>query len=63
MMHTWFEDWERACRICGCTGVHACPEIPFGEPCHWVAEDLCSACAPVAEGRACRLDARPGQAP
>jgi hypothetical protein len=35
----------RACRVCGCTDLHACPG-----GCYWVAEDLCSACAaPPAE--------------
>ena len=41
-MHSWYEDWGRVCRIRGCTDVHAFLEIPFGEPCHWVAEDVCS---------------------
>jgi len=30
------------CRVCGCTFEHAC-ETEDG-PCHWVEEDLCSAC-------------------
>lgn len=29
------------CRICGCTEEHGCEE-----GCHWVADDLCSACIP-----------------
>lgn len=33
---------ERACRECGCTDAHAC--TVNGEPCHWVGDDLCSAC-------------------
>lgn len=35
----------RACRVCGCTehGCKLCTERT-GEPCHWVAADLCSAC-------------------
>jgi hypothetical protein len=32
----------RKCRICGCTETSAC-STPSG-PCHWVDEDLCSAC-------------------
>lgn len=32
------------CRYCGCTQNDAC-EGEDGEPCHWVAEDLCSQCA------------------
>lgn len=31
---------ERACRVCGCTALRACPGR-----CHWVGADLCSACA------------------
>jgi hypothetical protein len=36
----------RRCRICGCTDddCHQCIE-KTGEPCHWVEDDLCSACA------------------
>jgi hypothetical protein len=36
----------RRCRVCGCTDndCHQCVE-KTGHPCHWVAEDLCSACA------------------
>lgn len=30
---------EAVCRVCGCTQHNACPER-----CHWVEEDLCSAC-------------------
>jgi hypothetical protein len=42
-----YEDDTRTCRICGCTddGCIQCIE-KTGEPCHWVEEDLCSACAP-----------------
>jgi ParB/RepB/Spo0J family partition protein len=41
-------DQARACRICGCTETDCrqCVE-KTGEPCHWVEEDLCSACAPA----------------
>lgn len=35
----------RACRVCGCTDDRACVDAATG-PCHWVAADLCSACAP-----------------
>jgi hypothetical protein len=36
---------ERSCRICGCTDddCRQCIE-KTGSPCHWVEEDLCSAC-------------------
>lgn len=33
----------RACRICGCTDLNACPG-----GCSWVGKDLCSSCAPNA---------------
>jgi PRTRC genetic system protein E len=35
----------RSCRICGCTDndCRQCIE-KTGKPCHWIAEDLCSAC-------------------
>ena len=35
----------RRCRVCGCTDedCRGCIE-KTGEPCHWVEEDLCSAC-------------------
>lgn len=36
---------ERKCKVCGCTDkdCRQCIE-KTGAPCHWVAEDLCSAC-------------------
>lgn len=36
----------RTCRVCGCTDADCrqCIERT-GQPCHWVAADLCSACA------------------
>ena len=40
--HQWPGE-ERECRVCGCTDRQAC-STPSG-PCHWVAWDLCSACA------------------
>jgi hypothetical protein len=36
-----FKD-ERKCRVCGCTDLNPC--VTNGVPCHWVEEDLCSAC-------------------
>ncbi|MGE0408718.1 MAG: hypothetical protein AB7P23_05575 [Amphiplicatus sp.] len=33
-----------ACRKCGCTAFNACVDV-FGDGCHWVEPDLCSACA------------------
>lgn len=38
---------ERTCRICGCTENNPCITPPDG-PCHWIASDICSACAGVA---------------
>lgn len=33
------------CRVCGCTNWDCRQCIKkTGEPCHWVEEDLCSAC-------------------
>jgi hypothetical protein len=43
----WFEDDpfdERVCRVCGCDDMHACVS-DAGVACHWVEDDLCSACA------------------
>jgi hypothetical protein len=39
-------DEIRRCRVCGCTDddCRQCIE-KTGEPCYWVEEDLCSACA------------------
>jgi ParB family chromosome partitioning protein len=34
---------KKKCRVCGCTDDNAC--VVEGVPCHWVEEDLCSACA------------------
>ena len=34
---------EKVCRVCGCSDFDPC-ETGEG-PCHWVEEDLCSACA------------------
>lgn len=36
---------RRRCRICGCTDDRAC--VTDGVPCHWVEDDLCSACVPA----------------
>jgi hypothetical protein len=36
------EDVSAACIFCGCTKNNAC--TPEGKPCHWVAENVCSAC-------------------
>jgi hypothetical protein len=36
----------RTCRVCGCTDGGCTRRVEkTGEPCHWVEEDLCSACA------------------
>jgi len=38
----------QTCRVCGCTenDCSQCIE-KTGQPCHWVAKDLCSACVPL----------------
>ena len=43
----------RTCRVCGCTDgdCRGCIERT-GAPCHWVEEDLCSACSPGYAGNA-----------
>lgn len=39
---------ERVCRVCGCTDDNCIQCVrKTGRPCHWVEEDLCSACAPA----------------
>lgn len=40
----------KSCRICGCTD-HDCRQCiaKTGSPCHWVEEDLCSACVPESQ--------------
>lgn len=45
-------DDKRRCRLCGCTDddCSGCIERT-GQPCYWVAPDLCSACADRLEGR------------
>ena len=37
---------EQVCRCCGCTNDVACIHNEY-ETCHWVADDLCSACIGV----------------
>lgn len=40
---------ERSCRYCGCTDADCSRCIALtGEPCSWVAVDVCSACVPPA---------------
>jgi len=43
---------ERTCRECGCTEYN-CRQciVKTGKACHWVEEDLCSACVPVVESK------------
>jgi len=36
------------CRVCGCDDMHAC--VVRRVPCHWVEDDLCSACAGMNKG-------------
>ncbi|MEW6485767.1 MAG: hypothetical protein AB1423_14335 [Pseudomonadota bacterium] len=39
-------DGKQTCRVCGCTD-NDCSQCieKTGQPCYWVEEDLCSACA------------------
>lgn len=47
---------ERKCRICGCTALNCLQCIKkTGRPCHWVEEDLCSACLPDASDKGGQL--------
>lgn len=49
----------RRCGRCGCT--HTTPCVGEGEhaiPCHWVTEDLCSACVTAEDGRGLQLAAQ-----
>jgi hypothetical protein len=40
----------RSCRVCGCTDDNCADCIEkTGLPCHWIEEDLCSACVPEGE--------------
>jgi hypothetical protein len=40
----------QTCRVCGCTDDDCSQCIEkTGAPCHWVEDDLCSACAPIPE--------------
>lgn len=39
---------EMVCRVCGCTQYNACQDR-YGA-CHWIEEDLCSACAAPEDG-------------
>lgn len=44
-----FDPWSlQTCQVCGCTDSRAC--VVRGVPCHWVEEDLCSACAVMNKG-------------
>lgn len=42
---TWVVEDVRRCRVCGCTeeDCSGCIERT-GQPCHWIEDDLCSAC-------------------
>ncbi len=40
---------KRICRVCGCTEDNGC--LTASGPCHWVAEDLCSACLERAQNK------------
>jgi hypothetical protein len=39
---------DSKCRVCGCTNWDSSGCIKAtGQPCYWVRDDLCSACAPA----------------
>jgi hypothetical protein len=48
-------DGPGRCRVCGCTDEQPCPDAGTGKPCHWVADDLCSACEAI-QVRQARID-------
>jgi hypothetical protein len=63
MIDHWFTDFRelldaiagdnpiRECRICGCTDDNCLGCIAkTGSPCHWIEDDLCSACAGEVSG-------------
>ena len=43
-------DHDAPCRECGCIDSDCCVDLT-GEPCWWVQDDLCSACASPEELR------------
>lgn len=45
-----FDIGLRTCRKCGCSEHDACWDEKHGAPCHWVEDDLCSACEDLAGG-------------
>ena len=40
-------DIPQQCRVCGCTQNEACYDEIADASCHWVSDDLCSACSPI----------------
>ena len=46
LFDTWPHPEAMQCRVCGCNNKQcdACELKNNGEPCHWVDDDLCSAC-------------------
>lgn len=46
---------QPTCRVCGCTDDNACLDGGTGPACHWVEEDLCSACV-VMEAAQTQID-------
>lgn len=49
---------RRTCRICGCRQDRACWDEATGYGCHWVADDLCSACDTIEPQLRERADVR-----
>jgi hypothetical protein len=50
---------DRKCRVCGCTEMDCRQCIKkTGKPCHWIEEDLCSACKEPEAGDSLLLPGR-----
>lgn len=50
----------RQCRVCGCTDSDCSGCVArTGAPCHWVRNDLCSACVPAESPRPAQQTAEP----
>lgn len=48
IVREFYPNAQRVCRVCGCTNDNCIQCVrKTGRPCHWVEDDLCSACAPA----------------
>jgi hypothetical protein len=50
---------KKICRKCGCTYYNACVHRTTGLTCHWVKDDLCSACVDTKTRRQFRMPHKP----